>query len=203
MAYPDLTTRKAVRAFLQKPSGDTNQDSMIDSLISRASLAIMRYCDREFVTQVTGSQARLFEVELVRDGFVDLAPYDARAGTITSVRLDTDLGNPRTLGSSEWRPWPIPASNGITTAIRIVPQSYGGFSYFRHRQVEVTAQWGWASVPADVEHAAIVTTALWLRRDVAAFSTTFSLDEDRVERPEALPSAIRAMLNVYRRSIVT
>jgi hypothetical protein len=75
-------------------------------------------------------------------------------------------------------------------------------SYFRHRQVEVTATWGWTSVPADVEHATIVTTGIWLRRDVSAFSTTYVLDEDRVERPESLPSAVRAMLGPYRRSIV-
>jgi hypothetical protein len=36
--------------------------------------------------------------------------------------------------------------------------------------------------------------ALWLRRDVSAFTTTYNLDESRVERPEALPSAVRAML---------
>jgi hypothetical protein len=195
-----LTTRKAVRAFLQKPSGDTAQDAMIDSLIARASVAIMRYADREFISSSPGPEARLFEVELLREGFVQLAPYDAQAGTITQVRLDTDLATPRTLTSSEWRPWPIPASNGVVTAIRVFPLSYGSASYFKDRQIEVTAEWGWPSVPADVEHACVVTVSIWLRRDIASFSTTYSMDEDRIERPEALPSAVRAMLNPYRRT---
>jgi hypothetical protein len=199
MAYPDLTTRANVRAFLQKPTGDTAQDTMIDSLISRASLAIMRYCDREFVSSAAGSTARLFELELLRDGWLDLAPYDAQAGSITQVRLDTDVNTPRILTTSEWRPFPIPSRDGIVTALRIIPTSLGGYHRFKHRQVEVTATWGWTSTPADVEHAAIVTTAIWLRRDVAAFSTTFSLDEDRIERPEGLPSAVRAILSAYRR----
>lgn len=201
MAYPNLTTRAAVRAFLQKPSGDTAQDAMIDSLISRASIAIMRYTDREFVSQVSTPTARVFELELLRDGFLDLAPFDAQAGTVTSVVLDTDVATPRTLTSAEWRTFPTPARDGVISALRIIPISLGGYHRFKHRQVTVTATWGWASVPADVEHAAVVTTAIWLRRDVAAFSTTFSLDEDRVERPEGLPSAVRAILNPYRRAM--
>ena len=50
-----------------------------------------------------------------------------------------------------------------------------------------------------MKHCAIVTTAIWLRRDVAAFSSTFKLDEDRVERPEGLPSSVRATLASWRR----
>ena len=202
MAYPDLTTTSAVRSFLQKPANDTAQDAIIGQLISRASLAIMRYTEREFISSSPGTAqnpvARTFEVELLRDGFMSLAPYDAQAGTITQVQLDADLSTPRTLDSTEWRPWPIPARDGVTSAIRIIPIALGGFHRFRHRQIRVTAQWGWPTIPADVEHAAIVTTAIWLRREVAAFSSTFRLDEDRVERPEILPSSVRALLTTYR-----
>lgn len=202
MAYPDLTTTSAVRSFLQKPASDTAQDAIIAQLISRASLAIMRYTEREFISAQPGTAqapvARTFEVELLRDGFLQLAPYDAQAGTITQVQLDTDLATPRTLGSDEWRPWPIPARDGVTSAIRLIPTALGGFHRFRHRQVKVTAQWGWPSVPADIEHATIVTTAIWLRREIAAFSSTFRLDEDRVERPEILPSSVRALLAHYK-----
>jgi hypothetical protein len=53
-------------------------------------------------------------------------------------------------------------------------------------------------VPPNVEQAAIITVATWLRRDVSAFSTTFDLDEQKVERPEALPSAVTRMLAPYK-----
>jgi hypothetical protein len=202
MAYPDLTTTAQVRAFLQKPASDTAQDAIIASLISRASLTIMRYTEREFVSATPGTSgspvARTFEVELLRDGFLNLAPYDAQAGTITKVEIDAELDTPRTLTSSEYRPWPIPARDGVVTALRIIPVALGGFHRFRHRLVRVTAQWGWPTVPADIEHAAIVTTAIWLKREVSAFSTTFKLDEDRVERPEILPSSVRALLAHYK-----
>lgn len=203
MAYPDLCTRDQVRSFLQKPSSDTSQDAIIDSLISRASMAIMRYCEREFISATPGSSAspvaRLFELELQRQGWLDLAPFDAQAGTITLVQLDSDLTSPRTLSSAEWRPWPIPAADGVVSALRIIPISLGGFHRFNVRQVQVTAQWGFPTIPVDVVHAAVTTTALWLRREVSAFSTTFRLDEERVERPESLPSHVRAALSPYRR----
>jgi hypothetical protein len=163
----------------------------------------MRYTEREFISSNPGSAgspvARIFELELQRQGWLDLAPYDAQSGTITLVQLDSDLTTPRTLSSQEWRPWPIPAADGVTSALRIIPISLGGYHRFNQRQVSVTAQWGYPSVPADVVHAAVTTTAVWLRREVSAFSTTFRLDEDRVERPESLPSHVRAALAPYRR----
>ena len=204
MAYPDLCTRDQVRSSVQKPSGDTAQDAIIDALISRASLAIMRYTEREFISSTPGTSgspvARVFELELQRQGFLDLAPFDAQSGTITLVQLDSDLDTPRTLTSAEWRPWPIPAADGVTSALRLIPVTLGGYHRFNVRQVKVTAQWGFPTVPIDVVHAAVTTTALWLRREVSAFSTTFRLDEERIERPESLPSHVRAALNPYRRA---
>jgi hypothetical protein len=47
-----------------------------------------------------------------------------------------------------------------------------------------------------------VTVALWLKRDVSAFSRTFNLDEGRTERPDALPSAVTAILAPYRALLV-
>ena len=203
MAYPDLCTRAQVRAFLQKPNGDTKQDAIIDSLIRRASTAIQRYTEREFVSKTPGTPpspvTRKFEIELLRDGWLDLAPFDAQTDTITSVVIDSELAQQRTLGTDEWRPWPIPSADGVISALRIVPTTLGGYHRFRHRQVAITAVWGWPDIPADIEHAAIVTTTTWLRREVSSFSSTYKLDEDRIERPEALPSAVRAMVNPYRR----
>ena len=198
MPYPDLTTTTAVRAFAGKPSADTAQDAIIASLISRASLLIMRWTEREFVTNPSLSTEREFEVELTRDGFMELAPYDAQAETITLVELDTDISTPRTLSADEWRAWPIPAKDGVVSALRLIPISFGGFHRFRHRRIRITATWGWPSVPADVEHATIITVLTWLKRDSSAFSTTFKLDEGVTERPEVLPSAVRALLAHYR-----
>lgn len=196
MAAGDLCSLSEVRSFLQKTGGDTAQDTIIQSLITRASAAISRHAERQFAPTETAT-THTFEHEFNRDGFVDLAPYDLR--TVTSVQIDTDTGTAGTLGTSEWRLFPQPPADGVYTAIRLVPTTRGGWSRFRHVQIQITGDWGFAAVPEDVKHCAIVTTAIWLRRDVAAFSSTFKLDEDRVERPEGLPSSVRATLASWRR----
>lgn len=190
----DLCTLADVRTFLQKPAGDTGQDAVISSLITRASTAILKDCQREFAP-VTTSEARTFAYD--GRGRLSLAPYDLRS--VSLIRMDTDDSSPTTITSDQYRLWPRPAVNGTYLTILFDGTVGGTRNNWRDRLVEVTGAWGFAAVPDDVKHAAVVTTAIWLRRDVAAFSSTFNLDEDRVERPETLPSSVRAMLAPYRR----
>lgn len=191
----DLCTTAEVRAFLQKPAADTAQDAIIAALITRASGTIHDFCQREFASDVSGSTARTFEYR--GGGFLDLAPYDAR--TVSQVKVDTDETSPTTLQTTDWRLFPYPAADGVYTALRLAPSLAHSRARWQQRLVEVTGTWGFSAVPDEVKHHAIVTVAVWLRRDVAAFSTTFNVDEDRVERPEALPSSVRQGLNRWRR----
>lgn len=195
-----LTTRANVRAFLQKPTADTAQDAVIDSLIARASAAVERYTEREF--HPTTDATRVFECEFKYGGAqLDLAPYEFQGvGANGYVKLDTDLSSPRTLGADEFRLGPKPAIQGTYKWIRLVPTGWGGFHRFGTREVTVRGDWGQLTVPDDVEQAVIVTVAIWMRRDVSVFSTAMNLTEDRVERPEALPSAVARMLQPYCRA---
>lgn len=198
----DLITIGQVRQFLQKNAPDTNQDAEIGALITQYSRLIERYCDREFTDSGDGA-VRTFEVELGFDGgFVSLSPYDAQA--VSQVQIDTDQATAVTLSSNEWRLWPRPNRNGVFQAIRIVPlsRSLGPINY-RNVQVKVTGTWGFATVPADVQMACKVAVGIALRRDVAAFSTVFKLDEGNIDRPEALPSSVRSMLDPYCRMLIS
>lgn len=197
MAAGDLCSLAEVRAFLQKQASDTAQDAIISSLITRASAAVMRYTERQFAPTETAA-TKTFEIDFNRDGFLDLAPYDLRS--LTSILIDTDTGTSATLGSEEYRLWPRPNPDGVFTAIRLVPTTRGGWSRFRHVQVQVTGDWGFSAVPDDVKHWTIVVVETWLRRDVAAFSTTYDANEDRVERPEMLPLAAARGLAYWKRT---
>lgn len=194
MAAADLCTLEDVRLFLGKDDSDTSQDAVIASLISRASLAIMRDCQREFAP-ASSSAARVFRYST--PGRMSLAPYEAR--TVTNVRMDSDQASPVTLTASQYRLWPVPAPDGTYLTVLFDGTEGSSSSAWRDRIVEVTGTWGMAAVPEDVRHACVVTAATWFRRDVAAFSTTFKLDEDRVERPEVLPAQVRGLLDRYRR----
>ena len=193
-----LCTIADVREFMQKPATDEAQDPLIESLILRASAAIMNWTQREFAPATAGL-ARTFTYR--GGGVLDLAPYELRSAT--SVVLDYGGASPLTLTADTDYTLDDPAVDGVYSQVWLPNHDVTDTPGKRTvRRVQITGNWGWSTVPADVEHWCIVTVVTWLRRDVAAFSTTFRLDEERVERPEALPSAVRAGLRHYRRITV-
>jgi hypothetical protein len=161
---------------------------------------VSNYCNRQFVSEGTTPTSHVYSVRLngYRRGYVDLVPYDAR--TVTQVRLDTDQSVPTTLTTDEYRLLPKSQSgDGVYTYMLLQPYGLTGSLRWPEREVTVTGTWGFLEVPADVTEATAETVALWLRRDVSAFTTTYNIDENLVERPEALPSAVRAILGNYQR----
>ncbi len=185
-----------VRSYLQKPSGDTAQNDMIEALIARASRSIMRFCEREFAPAGAAGVARTFA--WTGRGHIDLVPYDVRAVTAVLLDPNLDAADQTTLGASDYMLMPVEATDGVYQSIAVANTASQGSSTTRSafgwRQVQVTGTWGFASVPADVSYACLMAVAIWMRRDVQAFSTTFNTDEARLERPEALPSAVKGML---------
>ena len=196
LATNALCSLNDVRAFLQKDAADTEQDPIIESLIDRASEAIINYCGREFAPAAAATK-RTFRY---RGGnMLDLAPYDLQSATL--VEIDTETSSPTTLvADDDYTFEPFPARDGVYQWMEIPNHTVDAGCHAKgFREVEITGTWGYAAVPADVKHAAIVTVVTWMRNDVAAFSTTFNLDENRVERPEALPSSVRGTLAGYKR----
>lgn len=204
----DLTTVAAVRDYLQKPGADTAQDAIIQTLITEASRMILRYTERE-LAPATASATRRFILNPQRrvrvnglDSYlVDLNPYDLR--TASSVQLNPEAASPTTLtASSDYLLHPHATRHGVYThllvsrsvALGSTLQSRFGFSY-----VDIAGAWGFASVPEDVARACKVCVGIWMRREVQAFSATFNLDEGRVERPEALPTAVQRALFDFKR----
>lgn len=190
MAAFDLTDVAAVRKFMGTPSDEHEQDPLIETLISAASKAIINKTGREFAPAID-DEARDFEY---RPGshLLDFENCDARA--ITSVKDEQGT----TIAESYWRPYPVRKRDDVYTGIRLyLPTWYP--SYFEHRIVTVTADWGFESVPEPVSQAATLAVALWLRRDVSVFSTTFNIDTQRYERPEELPAAAAGLIASYER----
>lgn len=201
----DLVTLAQARSFLQKESTETGQDTEISNEITRASFAIQRFCEREFRTATSGSTTRTFECEpgIAGNGLVDLAPFDLR-GQPDSVVIDTDQAAPVTLTSVQYRLGPLPAVDGVYNVLRLRPltRSFGQIMW-PQMQVQVTGTWGFADVPQDVQQAALVTVAVWLRRDVQTFSRVLKIDEGQVERPKVLPEQAVGMLASYKRMAVS
>jgi hypothetical protein len=184
-----------VREFLQKPGGDREQDTIIETFITRASRAITSFTAREFVP--TSSSARLFDMgsawytRQVPVGDLSAIPtaatiIDAYGTTMATLTPATDL----VLLPNVRQPWEPITRVRLRPTITSLDPSY---------QLSLTGVWGFPSIPSDVVHACAATAGLWMRREVQAFTATFNITEDRLERPEALPSAVRGMLRPYMR----
>lgn len=191
-----LTSVDAVKDFAQIT--DTAQDPIIWQLIRRASAAIMAYPGvPQFRPTRTGSYA------FIHSGGtqLDLSPYALRAAT--SVQIDTDTTSPTDLvEETDYHLRPEPPVEGVYTSLRV--PSLGELDTRRstsrsiEREITVTGDWGYQTIPYDVEHAAIVTVTEWLRRHVQAFGTTLNTEAGILDRPEAIPHSVRAVLRRYR-----
>jgi hypothetical protein len=123
------------------------------------------------------------------------------------VVLDGDTTSPTTLAATDYSLRPRAAVDGVYRWLHMGGQYVAapGLSgiasdLMPERLVTITGDWGFAdiaSVPADVKHWVNITVVNWLRKDAEAFSTTFNLADERLERPEALPSAVRAAMRTW------
>lgn len=190
----DLTTLAAVRAFMQKPAADTDQDTLIQQAITRASAAIMNDVDREFVPQSTGL-ARKFSY--TGGGYLYFGSYDLRA--VTLAQIDTDL-TPVTLATTDYVLQPLQPREGVYTWMKLPNHAASEWS---PREVTITGNWGFPSIPADVEEACILTVIDRLKRDVSGYTqSAYSEDAATILRPISIPLAARRLLDPYRRPLV-
>lgn len=198
----DLCTVADVRLQLQKPVGDTDQDALIGDIITAASRAILQWTGRQFLTDSAPS-TRLAPVGgYWRARMIPIGDLTTTPSAVTVVGEDGSTSATLTVATDVQALWgdtafstaPIHAWQPIT-ALRL--RSSAG-QLLPTDQLQVTGTFGFPAVPEDVVRACITTVALWMRRDVQAFSTTYSVDEGRLERPEALPSQVMRMLGPYR-----
>lgn len=210
----DLTTLEAARAFVQKNDADTEQDAVIQQLITRASWLIQR--KTRIVRPAVDDAER--EVVYRGSGLVDLSPYFCR--DVAAVESVAPGGSTQTLTSGDWQlvcvdprtNLMVPAEDGAYTHLRATglgtrpgglrlsdPSRVGGYT----QTVTVTGDWGMETVPPDLEHACLVTVKVWLSNYVSAFTRVFNEDTGAVELPEDVPRVAIRALRPYLRTGIT
>lgn len=167
----DLCLLADVKALMQKtgPNAGT-QDDLIQSLITRTSVKIMGDTRREFVPGGPNSEAytaatRTFEYvwsDTDDETFVDLSPYDLQLTPVPTILIDTDTDTPTTLDTDHYRLWPQPALHDVFMAVRIRDIGTSLATRWRTRQIQVTGNWGFPSIPYDVTQACAETVIHWI-----------------------------------------
>lgn len=153
---PDYVTTAEFDTYARV--GDTNDDAVFASLITAASRAVDRRCNRQF-GQLAAPAARTYRRPAV---------YDRRSGlhllavddffTLTGLTISQAGGSAVAYASSGATAWPdnAPADGKPWTHLAFTTCPYG--------PVVVVAQWGWASVPAQVPAATKLQTSRFAAR---------------------------------------
>ena len=148
------TTRSAVAADLNTGTGETVND-LVDGALNAATAAVDRFCRRRF--DKSAAERRLFSPQRCRTWL--RAGDMATLPTLVEIRRGPNPGETfRSLTTDDWvartplqgHPWRTlvrVARNSASDDDHLWPSSAG------LPMVAVTAEWGFASVPADIEFA--------------------------------------------------
>jgi hypothetical protein len=189
---------------------DASRDPKIASLIPRASHMILQFCDRQFVPQ---------EVNTIHtfpaDYLVDLAPWDLRTGpngtTNPTVSLNPEdgAGAIALTAGTDFALEPVENPEGVykrlrITGLRVLLSSFQ--TNFGYAKVSVTADWGFAAIPLDVNMACARTVATWLSPRVASYGADDVSGDPSAGLPIGsstwdLPRSVKVSLRQYRRSV--
>ena len=177
---------------------DSMEDSLLENIVEAASRSIDRIANRRFYLDSSASARTYRPADLLRvftDDFgstsgliVKTDPNDAGTYT-TTLTLNTDYIVEPVNAAAKGRPW-----NYIT----IVSGEAFSLPVNYRPQVEVTARWGWPTVPDDINQATLILSAdLYKRKD--SIGGVLGLSELGAIRMSPLGRDITAMVRAYKR----
>lgn len=181
MAIGDpYATLAEVKDYLKVPVTKTSLDEALTDALASATAEIERHCDRQF-NKAASATARVFEPVDVRLTRVD------DFWTTTGLVVETDPGGAGSFTtaftSGDYELFPL---NGVVNGQIGWPYSeikavaglyfpkYVTQPYRRVGVVRVTAQWGWAAVPAPVKQACLIMAAETFKLKDAPFGVAGS-----------------------------
>lgn len=161
---------------MEPQSGTSSRDTLIQTLITSASVTLMRRLEREFTPQSTAARTvkvRTEESQVDGTIVVDLAPWDLRS--ITSAQLHPEDVSPIALtANTDYALEPIGAPQGSYQRMRLSRFLVVVSNFqirFGYAQLQITGNWGlWntAAVDNDVRDACVLTVRSWLRQNPGA-----------------------------------
>ncbi len=186
---------------------DNTDNDLLEDLIESASRSIDRIANRRFYLDATAS-ARLYRA------YSDIFVYIDDLGSTTDLVVKTDSnGNgtySKTLTLNQdyiLDPLTAPSLSRPYTQLTMVSNTeswpiFPGLTQNGLRPgVQVTARWGWPSVPDDINMACLILTAdLYKRKD--APGGILGLGDLGVVRMSPLGRDVTAMVRAYKKEVV-
>lgn len=150
--------------------GDTTDDTRLTASLASASREIEAWCGRQFNNAGTASP-RVYRVG--RGDLLTVDDFSTTSGLVVAADDNDDGAFETTWASSDYQLEPL---NGVVSGV-------AGWPYYRIRAVgsrtfptghlrsavQVTAQWGWATVPAPVKEACMMIASETFKAGDAPF----------------------------------
>lgn len=177
---------------------DTVDDTMLEARITEASRVIDQHCDRRFYADANAS-ARLYVAPV--DDLVMVDDISTTTGLIIKIDSAGDGTYATTLTSAQYQLEPINglAKGSPVTMIRTVNISLPTRS--APAGVQVTAKWGWPSIPSPVTSACILLAGRLVKRGDSLLGVAGFGDLGAIT-VRAIDPDVERMLRPYRNPVV-
>jgi len=177
---------------------DSVEDTLLEGIIESASRSIDRIANRRFYLDSTVSARTYRPVGNIR---VIVDDFGTTTGLILKTNPDSSGTYQKTLTlNTDYivEPMTALAKGRPLNYLTIVGGTALSLPVNYRPQVEVTAKWGWPSVPDDIEQATYILSAdLYKRKD--SIGGVLGLSELGAIRMSPLGRDIAAMVRAYRR----
>jgi hypothetical protein len=157
-------TQNELKGFVGIPTSDSGDNDLLDDAVNAASRQIDAFCGRIFYAQGSATARKFFTNDPYRLRVDDIS---SETGLVVKLDDDDDGTFEVTVASTEFQLLPI---NGVVGGILISPfyivELFSGGSqewpmdYSSNRpRAEVTAKWGFPSVPEQIRQATLMLSS--------------------------------------------
>lgn len=182
------------------PDGDPLDDPKLEDALNAASRQIDGWCGQRFWQDDTVT-TRYFTAE---DGVIDLTEGGiAGISTSTGLIVATDDAGALTYGttwaSTDYRLLPLHASDAGQPWTVLGPSPVGRYAFpYDSSSVKITAKFGWATVPDDVERACVILATDLFKAKDAVFGVAGMSDLGALRVPSGINRMAKSLLAPYR-----
>lgn len=197
-----LVTKTQLKSILGIPTADTTDDARLETACDAATQQVQAECGRQFVQDTTAT-ARVFVASSAL--FVEVDDFMTTSGLIVKTDDDNNGTFETTWTSSDYQLEPL---NGRFegqawpyTQLRAIDARY--WPRWRGQAlVQVTARWGWSTIPAPVKQAAEIQALSIFKSSDAPLGVAGFGDIGVVRLRQAMHPVAMSLLSNYRRESV-
>lgn len=197
-----LVTKTQLKSILGIPTADTTDDARLESACDAATQQVQAECGRQFI-QDSSATARVFVASSAL--FVEVDDFQTTVGLIVKTDDDNNGTFETTWASTDYQLEPL---NGRLegqqwpyTQLRAIEARY--WPRWRGQAlVQITARWGWSTIPAPVKQAAEIQALSIFKAADAPLGVAGFGDIGVVRLRQAMHPVASSLLTQYKREPV-